>query len=209
MSSASSVDLRDAEVEHLHERPPSRSLREEEVRGLEVAMDDPERVRLGDRLAGLEDVVDGVADREVAALLEQRPRGPGPRGTPSRCNGAPSSRSPTSRTRATCSLRKLAAARASRTNRASALALASAPARGNLIATRCPSSSCVAATTTPMPPSPRSALDAVLAGEHHAGGDRRGCDVHRSALKVRCGGVALPTDEGSIQHNGELPGRLV
>ena len=28
-------------------------------------MDDPGRVRLGDRLAGLEDVVDRVADREL------------------------------------------------------------------------------------------------------------------------------------------------
>ena len=49
---------------------PSARVREEEVRRLEIAVDDAERVRLGDGLAGLEDVVDGVVDGERAALLE-------------------------------------------------------------------------------------------------------------------------------------------
>ena len=44
----------------------------EEVRRLEVAVDDAERVRLGDRLAGLEHEVDRLLDGQRAALLEPR-----------------------------------------------------------------------------------------------------------------------------------------
>ena len=54
--------LRDAEVEHLHRIDgPSARRDEEQVRRLEIAMDDAERVRLGDRLAGLEHELDRVA----------------------------------------------------------------------------------------------------------------------------------------------------
>ena len=64
---AASMHLRDAEVEDLDARLPVGALGAEEVRGLEVAVDDAERVRLGDRLAGLEDEVDRLLDG-------QRPR---------------------------------------------------------------------------------------------------------------------------------------
>ena len=42
----------------------------EEVRGLEVAVDDAERVRVGDGDAGLEHELDRLLERERAALLE-------------------------------------------------------------------------------------------------------------------------------------------
>ena len=45
--------LRDAEIEHLDDRRAVRALGEEEVCGLEIPVNDAERVRLGDRLAGL------------------------------------------------------------------------------------------------------------------------------------------------------------
>ncbi|MEZ4308281.1 MAG: hypothetical protein R3F14_09580 [Polyangiaceae bacterium] len=48
--------LRDAEVEHLHERRAVRLADEEQVRRLEIAMNDPEAVRLCDGLACLEHV---------------------------------------------------------------------------------------------------------------------------------------------------------
>ena len=65
--------LGDAEVEHLDAGRAVGARGEEEVGGLEVAVDDAERVRLGERLAGLQHVVDGLGRGEVAALLE-RPR---------------------------------------------------------------------------------------------------------------------------------------
>ncbi len=52
--------LGDAEVEHLHERRPVRPMREKEVRGLEVAVDDAETMRVGNRNTRLRDVVDGL-----------------------------------------------------------------------------------------------------------------------------------------------------
>ena len=63
--------LRDAEVEHLDAGAPVGAVCEKEVRGLEIAMDHPERVRLGERLGGLEQVVDRQLGREAALLLEE------------------------------------------------------------------------------------------------------------------------------------------
>ena len=48
---------------------PVDRLREEEVLRLEVAVDDAERVRLGERLARLEDVVARASAARAAALL--------------------------------------------------------------------------------------------------------------------------------------------
>ena len=64
--------LRDAEVEHLDEKLSVRAPNAEEVRGLQVAVDDPERVRVGDGLAGLKDEVDGQLDGQGAPLLDPR-----------------------------------------------------------------------------------------------------------------------------------------
>src|SRR5688572_3391466 len=57
--------LREPEVEDLHAWRSPEPAREKEVSRLEVTMDDGERVRLGDRLACLKDVVDrfGYGDR--------------------------------------------------------------------------------------------------------------------------------------------------
>ena len=49
---------RDPEVEHLHARRAVDGLAEEEVRGLQITMNDPERVRLGERLTCLHDTLD-------------------------------------------------------------------------------------------------------------------------------------------------------
>ena len=62
--------LRDAEVEDLHARRAVGRLGDEEVLRLEVAMDDAELVRLADRLARLEEVVDGLVDRQRAPRAE-------------------------------------------------------------------------------------------------------------------------------------------
>ena len=99
-------------------RAPCRRRRrvEEEVLGLEIAVHDAERVRLGERLARLEHVVDGLGDRQRCP----RSTSSSPRSRPSRYSitmyGAPSASTPTSMTRATCSLVS-SAARASRAKR--------------------------------------------------------------------------------------------
>ena len=64
-------DLGDAEVEDLDATGAVGALGEEEVRGLEVAVDDAERVGLGDRLARLEDEVDGL-HRSAGAPVRSR-----------------------------------------------------------------------------------------------------------------------------------------
>ena len=50
---------------------PSARCDEKEVRGLEVAVDHAERVRLGQRLGGLEHVVDRELDGEAPLVLEE------------------------------------------------------------------------------------------------------------------------------------------
>ena len=62
--------LGDTEIEHLHERRPVGPRRDEEVRRLQVAVHDPRGVRVGDRLHGLEQVLDRLFEREPSALLE-------------------------------------------------------------------------------------------------------------------------------------------
>ena len=63
-------ELGDAEVEHLHERRAVWPRSEKEVRRLEIAVDDPERVRLGERVARLDHAIDRVRDVELPALLD-------------------------------------------------------------------------------------------------------------------------------------------
>ena len=58
--------LRDAEVEDLDAGRPVGTSREKKVRGLQVAVDDTDRVRLGERLARLQDAVDRLRDRQAA-----------------------------------------------------------------------------------------------------------------------------------------------
>ena len=65
-------DLGDAEVEDLDRELAIRPAHAEEVGGLEVPVDDAERVRVRDGLAGLEDEVDRLLDRQEATLLEPR-----------------------------------------------------------------------------------------------------------------------------------------
>ena len=60
-------DLRDAEVEELDPDGPVAASREEEVRGLEVAVDDPRGVGLAEPLARLHRVLDGLRDRAARA----------------------------------------------------------------------------------------------------------------------------------------------
>ena len=64
MPPAQPRELGDAEVEHLDDERPVQAVRAEEVRGLEIAVDDPEDVGVGDGLAGLQDEVDLLGDRE-------------------------------------------------------------------------------------------------------------------------------------------------
>ena len=62
--------LGDAEVENLDQRRSIGAGGEEEVGGLEVAVDDAERMRLGQRLARLQDVPHGLRDRQPLASVE-------------------------------------------------------------------------------------------------------------------------------------------
>jgi ADP-ribose pyrophosphatase YjhB (NUDIX family) len=62
--------LRDPEVEDLEQRSPVLPLREEEVRWLEIPMHDPERVRLRDTGACLQNVFDSIADRQRTMVTE-------------------------------------------------------------------------------------------------------------------------------------------
>ena len=64
--------LRDAEVEHLDRRLPSERRTQKRLRRLEVPVNDAERVRLGEGVAGLQHEVDGLLDRQRAPLLEPR-----------------------------------------------------------------------------------------------------------------------------------------
>jgi hypothetical protein len=63
--------LGDAKIEHLDQRRAVEATGEEEVRGLDVAVDDAQRVGLGQRLAGLHHVARRVADRQGSALADQ------------------------------------------------------------------------------------------------------------------------------------------
>ena len=74
--------LGDAEVEHLDAGAAVGPVREKEVRGLEIAMDHSERVRLGQRLGGLQQVVDRELRGEAALIFEQLFEVSCPRGTP-------------------------------------------------------------------------------------------------------------------------------
>ena len=118
-------------------------------------MDNPERVSLGDGLRGLQN----VARREVNTGMGPQRARTWSRSSPSMYSmtmyGAPEGSVPTSMTRATCSQRIFAAARASRVNRSATLGWEDACGNGNFSATRCSSSRCIAATTTPIPPTPR------------------------------------------------------
>jgi hypothetical protein len=60
--------LREAEVEHLDERRAVRPSCHEDVRGLEIAVEDALRVRLEDGVARLEEVLHHLADGQRAAL---------------------------------------------------------------------------------------------------------------------------------------------
>jgi hypothetical protein len=64
--------LRDAEVEHFDERAAVGTPRDEQVRRLDVAMDERLAVCLGHRFARLQDVVDDLADRQRPALAKHR-----------------------------------------------------------------------------------------------------------------------------------------
>ena len=63
--------LRETEVEHLHERHSVDAARDEEILRLDVAVDDPERVGLGDPFDGLKDVVNGLGGAPRAALGDE------------------------------------------------------------------------------------------------------------------------------------------
>nr|WP_272828356.1 hypothetical protein [Sorangium sp. Soce836] len=65
-------DLGDAEIKHLEAHGAVAPARHEEVLGLEIAVDDPERVRLADRLARIEYVADRLADRERTTFAQER-----------------------------------------------------------------------------------------------------------------------------------------
>ena len=70
---ARQIELRDAEIEELHDAPPVGPLHDEEVRGLEIAVDDAERVRLREGAARLIHDRDDVLPRHrILALLRER-----------------------------------------------------------------------------------------------------------------------------------------
>jgi hypothetical protein len=64
------LDLGDAEVEHLDDAPVVAPIGEEQVRGLEVAVDDAERMRLGDRVGSLDHALHRLLDAEQENLVD-------------------------------------------------------------------------------------------------------------------------------------------
>jgi hypothetical protein len=62
--------LGDPEIEHLHQRRSVGTPGQEQVARLDVAVHDAERMRLGERLASLEHVVDDLPWRQRAATSE-------------------------------------------------------------------------------------------------------------------------------------------
>ena len=64
--------LRDAEVHDLH----GAVVEDPDVRGLDVAVDDPGRVRVAEPLADVEEDLDLPVEREGDLLLEEACRGP-------------------------------------------------------------------------------------------------------------------------------------
>ena len=153
-ASASRRDLRDAEVEDL-EDSLARVLRQKEVRRLEVAVDDPGRVRLRRPRR-----TPGARGRPRAAIEEaaRATRSSASRSRPRRSSmtmyGRPRSSVSTSSTCTTCGPRMRALARASRSKRSTASGSASTSWRRNLIATLWRRRRCSASNTRPMPPSP-------------------------------------------------------
>jgi hypothetical protein len=67
--SARSLRLRDAEVEDLHHHRPVLAFCEEQVRWLQIAMDDPDRVRLRDPAQRLKHIMDRDVGSETMARL--------------------------------------------------------------------------------------------------------------------------------------------
>lgn len=63
-------ELRDAEVEQLEQRAAVGSRGQEQIRRLQIAMHDAGRVGLGQRLARLQHIGDGLRYRQRAALLD-------------------------------------------------------------------------------------------------------------------------------------------
>ena len=64
--------LHQPEVEHLHEVVVDAQAGGEDVGGLDVAVDQPVLVRVGERVAGLGQQIHGALDRHRAVLLHQR-----------------------------------------------------------------------------------------------------------------------------------------
>ena len=98
---------------------PSARVVEEEVGRLKIAVHNPRSVRVGDRLHGLEQVLDGLFEGELPSLGEHLVQIE-PVQVLHHEVGRPSSRRPASITRTTCSLCKTVTARASRRNRLTA-----------------------------------------------------------------------------------------
>ena len=64
--------LRDPEVEDLDREEPVVSPDAEQIGRLQIAVDDPQPVRVGDGLARLQDELDGLLDRKRPSLLKPR-----------------------------------------------------------------------------------------------------------------------------------------
>ena len=75
VSVSASAKLREAEVEQPHR--DLLALGEEHVRGLDVAVDDPARVRVGERVEHLRRRLDGGRVVELAARIASRSVWPG------------------------------------------------------------------------------------------------------------------------------------
>ena len=101
----------------LTQRRSVRARREEQIRRLQIAVHDAERVRFRERLARLNRERRRFARRQRAVAVRAALRDPRRRAAPSRCTARPSRRRPTSNTRTTCSLFTCAHARASRAKR--------------------------------------------------------------------------------------------
>ena len=144
--------LRDAEVEHLGQLFLL-VLDEEDVVGLQIAVDDADLVRARDARARC---ASGCAPHRRATDARPcagAPPATRPRAAPSRCT-ASSPSTPWSRICTTCGLRSAAAARASRMKRPSASGLLAICGSISLIATGDCSVRWCASHTDPMPPLP-------------------------------------------------------
>ena len=191
-------ELGDPEVEELDGTASRRPARDEEVRRLEVAVDDPRRVHLGERLARLEPDLARLVDRQRALRVDEHPEVGALEVLHHDVRRRRRSTRPTSlHARDVLALHlggDLRLAQEALDGLLVAHGLGSEELDGDL----CSSPTCVAATTTPMPPSPRTRSTRYLPATSSPGfGSKGGASAGR--------GTGTGVGPSRLVASGQLP----